>query len=161
MFTIKSIVNNVVLLQEVENPVIALPESETWNQVVERLVECNNREHDYLASLPVEETVGKSCYSKTGDWKELGGYDYLEVHPQMFTDGLGLVEMFPEEMIESRRPKFWLNQAIAILVLDAESPERGALNDNKWTKGTFYQFIYPGDSVFIMNSAGATIHTVR
>ena len=161
MFTIKTIIDNVVVIHEVETPLVALPGSETWDQVVERLVECNNREHDYLKALPLEESYGKACYAKTGDWHELGGYDYLEVHPQLFDDADATQIRFPEEMIESRRGKFWLNQAIAILILDAESPERGALNDSKWTRGTFYQFVYPGDAVFIMNSAGATIHTVR
>ena len=161
MFTIKTIINNVVVIHEVKTPVIALPDSETWDQVMERLVECNNREHDYLKSLPVEESVGQCCYAKTGDWKELGGYDYLEYHPPFYEDAEATKILYPEEMTEHRRPAFWIGQALGIVVLDAEHPERGALNDNEFTKGVFYQFVYPGDSVFVMNSAGATIHTVR
>ena len=161
MFTIKTIIDNVVCLHEVKTPVIALPESETWNQVMERLVECNNREHDYVQSLPPEECVGRCNYAKTQDWKELGGYDYLEYHSPFYEDAAASIPLYPEEMIEHRRPKFWIGQALAILVMDAEHPERGALNDNEFTRGVMYQFIYPGDSVFVMNSAGATIHTVR
>lgn len=161
MFTIKTIINNVVALHEVKTPVVALPGSDTWDQVMEMLVECNNREHDYLKALPVEESVGKACYAKTGDWKDLGGYDFLEYHPQFFADPLAREELYPETMIDSRRPKVWLNQAIAILVLEHHDPVRISLNEADGTAGAFYQFVYPGDAVFIMNSAGATIHTVR
>lgn len=161
MFTIKTIINNVVALHEIKTPLVALPGSEIWDQVVEWLVECNNREHDYISSLPADQTLGRACYAITGDWKDLGGYDFLEYHPQFYSDAEGKNELFAEEMIESRRPKVWLHQAIAIVILDAEHPERGVLNDCEETRGAFYQFVYPGDSVFIMNSAGATIHTVR
>lgn len=161
MYTIKTVINNVVACHEVDTPLIALPGSEVWDQVMDRLVECNNRENDYLNSLPPEESHGKACYAKTGNWQDLSGYDFLEVHPQIFDDADATVIQFPEDMIESRRPKFWLTQALAFVILEAEHPERGALNDNKWSCGAFYQFVYPGDSVFVMNSAGATVHTVR
>lgn len=161
MFTIKTVINKVVALQEVKTPVIALPESDTWDQVMAMLVDCNNREHDHLRALPPEETLGRACYAKATDWKDLGGYDFLELHPQLFADAEGKEELYPEEIIESRRPKVWLNQAIAILVLDAYHPERGAAGDIEGLRGAFYQFVYPGDAVYIMNSAGATIHTVR
>lgn len=161
MFTIKTIINNMVAMHEVETPLIALPDTEVWDQVMEWMVECNNREHDYLKSLPLDESLGKACYAKTGDWKDLGGYDFLEYHPPFFADAAGTTEQFPEEMIESRRPKVWLHQCTGILILEAKHPERGALNDCEFTRGAFYQFLYPGDTVFVMNSAGATVHTHR
>ncbi|MFW3346939.1 hypothetical protein ACN9PN_00930 [Klebsiella pasteurii] len=63
-----------------------------------------------------------------------------------------------EELIVSERLGVLDEDTIAILVEDFESPhypEREAFD------GLRYQFVYPGDQVYVMNSHGSTIETVK
>ena len=63
-----------------------------------------------------------------------------------------------EELIVSEREGVLDEDAIAILVEDFESPEHAK---RKAFDGVRYQFIYPGDQVYVMNSHGSTIETVK
>lgn len=63
-----------------------------------------------------------------------------------------------EELILSERDGVLDEDAIAILIEDFVSPggaKRKALH------GLHYQFIYPGDRVYVMNLHGSTIETVK
>lgn len=63
-----------------------------------------------------------------------------------------------EELIVSERLDVLDEDALAILVEDFESPnypKREAFD------GLRYQFVYPGDQVYVMNSHGSTIETVK
>lgn len=160
MFTVKTIVQKTVQLHHIKEPVIALPGSPMWDQVMENLVECFNREQNYVQSLPPEESIGMCKYATTGDWRDLPAYDFLEYHPQFFSDAGATTEQFPEEMIESKREGFRLSDCIGILLLDAKHPERDALNDCEWTRGAFYQLLYPGDLLFATDCHGATVHKI-
>ena len=63
-----------------------------------------------------------------------------------------------EELIVSEREGVLDRHAIAILIEDFESPEHAK---RKAFDGLRYQFIYPGDQVYVMNSHGSTIETVK
>lgn len=160
MFTVKTIINKTVHLHHLKSPVIALPGSPMWDQVMENLVECVNREQDYVQSLPPEESVGMCKYATTGNWRDLPAYDFLEYFPSFFSDPQCQIPEFPEEMIEGKREGFRLSECLGILLLDASHPERGALNDNEWTRGAFYQMFYPGDLLFATDCHGATVHKI-
>lgn len=67
-------------------------------------------------------------------------------------------DVLQEELIVSERLDVLDEDALAILVEDLESPnypKRVAFD------GLRYQFIYPGDQVYVMNSHGSTIETVK
>ncbi|EOV9596807.1 hypothetical protein ACN5PR_002269 [Cronobacter dublinensis] len=63
-----------------------------------------------------------------------------------------------EEITVSEREGVLDEDAIAILIDDFESPEHAK---KQAFDGLRYQFIYPGDQVYVMNSHGSTIETVK
>ncbi|EOC0104538.1 hypothetical protein ACI0YQ_004066 [Cronobacter sakazakii] len=63
-----------------------------------------------------------------------------------------------EELTVSEREGVLDEDAIAIMIDDFESPEHAK---KQAFDGLRYQFIYPGDQVYVMNSHGSTIETVK
>lgn len=84
--------------------------------------------------------------------------DYAIWLPAVYEDPECKESLQEEELILSERDGVLDEDAVAILIEDFESPNsarRKALN------GLHYQFIYPGDKVYVMNSHGSTIETVK
>lgn len=146
MFTVKTIIDNVMQPHEMKSPVIAMQGSQIWTQVADWLMGCYGEEPGSKV------VVG---------WEDLPAYEFLEFHPGEYADPAGQEEIYPEEMITGPlRSGLKFTQALGILILDCDNPSRMP-TDNPFLKGCMYQMIYPGDSVFVMNTAGATIHSVR
>lgn len=78
--------------------------------------------------------------------------------PDVYADPECKNALQEEELIISEREGVLDRHAIAILIEDFESPEHAK---RKAFDGLRYQFIYPGDQVYVMNSHGSTIETVK
>lgn len=78
--------------------------------------------------------------------------------PDVYADQECKNALQEEELIVSEREGVLDRHAIAILIEDFESPEHAK---RKAFDGLRYQFIYPGDQVYVMNSHGSTIETVK
>ncbi|EDJ5945427.1 hypothetical protein OIG52_002424 [Salmonella enterica] len=78
--------------------------------------------------------------------------------PDVYADPECKNALQEEELIVSEREGVLDRHAIAILIEDFESPEHAK---RKAFDGLRYQFIYPGDQVYVMNSHGSTIETVK
>ena len=78
--------------------------------------------------------------------------------PDVYADPECKNALQEEELIVSEREGVLDRHAIAILIEDFESPEYAK---RKAFDGLRYQFIYPGDQVYVMNSHGSTIETVK
>ncbi|EBL2677046.1 hypothetical protein [Citrobacter freundii complex sp. 2025EL-00176] len=78
--------------------------------------------------------------------------------PDVYADPECKNALQEEELIVSERVGVLDRHAIAILIEDFESPEHAK---KKAFDGLRYQFIYPGDQVYVMNSHGSTIETVK
>ncbi|MCE9894386.1 hypothetical protein [Citrobacter portucalensis] len=78
--------------------------------------------------------------------------------PDVYADPKCKNALQEEELIVSEREGVLDRHAIAILIEDFESPEHAK---RKAFDGLRYQFIYPGDQVYVMNSHGSTIETVK
>ncbi|WP_261666905.1 hypothetical protein [Erwinia mallotivora] len=78
--------------------------------------------------------------------------------PAVFADAECKDAIQEEELIVSERDGVLDTDAIAILIEDFESPERAI---RKAFDGLRYQYVYPGDQVYVMNSHGSTIETVK
>ncbi|GLY59672.1 hypothetical protein EXT62_10075 [Pectobacterium carotovorum subsp. carotovorum] len=78
--------------------------------------------------------------------------------PAVYEDAECKKPLQEEELIVSERMGVLDEDAIAILIKDFESPisaKRQAFD------GQCYQYIYPGDQVYVMNSHGSTIEAVK
>ncbi|ASG44793.1 MAG: hypothetical protein E6805_16735 [Citrobacter freundii] len=78
--------------------------------------------------------------------------------PDVYSDPECKNVLQEEELIVSEREGVLDEDAIAILIEDFESPEHAK---RKAFDGLRYQFIYPGDQVYVMNSHGSTIESVK
>ncbi|HAX3614109.1 TPA: hypothetical protein JV334_002539 [Escherichia coli] len=78
--------------------------------------------------------------------------------PDVYADPECKTALQEEELIVSERDGVLDHDAIAILIEDFESPEHAKKHA---FDGIRYQFIYPGDQVYVMNSHGSTIETVK
>ncbi|KGD75269.1 hypothetical protein HA49_08535 [Tatumella morbirosei] len=83
--------------------------------------------------------------------------DFVIWLPDVYADAECKDAIQEEELIFSERFEVLDTDAIAILVEDFESPCR----PSEAFKGLKYQFIYPGDNVYVMNSHGSTIEVVK
>ncbi len=137
---------------------IALPGSEQFEQCMEMLLECYNRE---AADNNERAEVGTCKMIPAERWVDCPAYDYLEYFCQTWKDAECTQPDCPEEHYTARRPFQCLANCIGILLSNTESPDRPHHAGNKWLSGTMYQLLYPGDEVFVMNESGATFHTVR
>lgn len=61
-----------------------------------------------------------------------------------------------EELVISDRTDVLDTDAIAIIIEEYPSKNYPGVGD-----GCRYQFVYPGDQVYVMNSCGSTIETVK
>ncbi|MDI7387520.1 hypothetical protein [Cronobacter dublinensis] len=84
--------------------------------------------------------------------------DYAIWLPAVYSDPECKNALQEEEIIVSERDGVLDEDAIAILIDDFESPEHAK---KQAFDGLRYQFIYPGDQVYVMNSHGSTIETVK
>lgn len=84
--------------------------------------------------------------------------DFVIFLPPVYEDPECKKALQEEELIFSERDDVLDTDAIAILIEDFESPEHAK---RKAFNGLRYQFIYPGDNVYVMNSHGSTIETVK
>lgn len=78
--------------------------------------------------------------------------------PAVYADAECTQSLQEEELIVSERLDVLDKNALAILIDDYESPagaKRAAFD------GVKYQYIYPGDQAYVMNSHGSTIETVK
>lgn len=78
--------------------------------------------------------------------------------PDVYADPECKNALQEEELIVSERDGVLDHEAIAVLIEDFESPEHAK---KRAFDGIRYQFIYPGDQVYVMNSHGSTIETVK
>ncbi|EKS8398480.1 hypothetical protein QC505_003059 [Escherichia coli] len=78
--------------------------------------------------------------------------------PDVYADPECKTALQEEELIVSERDGVLDHDAIAVLIEDFESPEHAK---KRAFGGLRYQFIYPGDQVYVMNSHGSTIETVK
>ncbi|GKX54087.1 hypothetical protein SOASR030_01990 [Leminorella grimontii] len=78
--------------------------------------------------------------------------------PAVYEDAEGTKPLQEEELIVSERADVLDEDAIAILIKDYESPISAR---HQAFDGVQYQYIYPGDQVYVMNSHGATIEAVK
>ncbi|MBD9645144.1 hypothetical protein IB231_16090 [Pantoea sp. PNT02] len=78
--------------------------------------------------------------------------------PAVYADAECTDALQEEELIVSERPEVLDKNALAILIDDFESPEHAK---RKAFNGIRYQYVYPGDQVYVMNSHGSTIETVK
>lgn len=78
--------------------------------------------------------------------------------PDVYADAECKNALQEEELIVSEREGVLDYQAIAVLIEGFESPEHAK---REAFDGIRYQFIYPGDQVYVMNSHGSTIETVK
>lgn len=84
--------------------------------------------------------------------------DFAIMLPAVYADAECTETLQEEELIISERNDVLDENAIAILVEDFESPISAK---RKAFDGVRYQYIYPGDTVYVMNSHGSTIETVK
>lgn len=84
--------------------------------------------------------------------------DYAIFLPAVYSDAECKNALQEEELILSERQGVLDEDAIAWLIDDFESPEHAK---RKAFSSTKYQYIYPGDQVYVMNSHGSTIETVK
>lgn len=84
--------------------------------------------------------------------------DFAIMLPAVFADAECTKVLQEEELIVSERDSVLDENAIAILIADFESPENAK---RQAFDGVRYQYIYPGDQVYVMNSHGSTIETVK
>ena len=92
---------------------------------------------------------------QTNNWSNP---DFAIWLPDVYADAECKETLQEEELIVSERDGVLDTDAIAILIEDFESPEHAK---RKAFSGLRYQFIYPGDKVYVMNSHGSTIETVK
>ncbi|MEC5343674.1 hypothetical protein ABRZ24_13825 [Brenneria populi] len=78
--------------------------------------------------------------------------------PAVYEDAECTKALQEEELIVSERDGVLDENAIAILIEDFESPISAP---RKAFDGVRYQYIYPGDQVYVMNSHGSTIEAVK
>lgn len=84
--------------------------------------------------------------------------DFAYWLPAVYSDPECKNALQEEEITISEREGVLDEDAIAILVEDFESPEHAK---KQAFDGLRYQFVYPGDQVYVMNSHGSTIETVK
>lgn len=84
--------------------------------------------------------------------------DFVISLPAVYEDPECRKPIQEEELIFSEREDVLDTDAIAILIDEFESPEHPGV---AVYSGQRYQFIYPGDNVYVMNSHGSTIETVK
>lgn len=97
----------------------------------------------------------KSALELTNNWSNP---DFAISLPPVYADAECTQALQEEELIVSEREGVLDTDAIAVLIDDFESPERAK---RKAFDGVKYQYIYPGDNVYVMNSHGSTIETVK
>lgn len=137
---------------------IAMPGSEQWAQCMEMLRECYNREAE---DNNLRSEVGTCKMTLAKNWTDVPAYDFMEYFPETFKDPECLEIDCSEEQITGLRRDYNLSECIAILISPADHPNRPEHNGNQWLQGTTYQLLYPGDTVYVMNDYGATIHTIK
>lgn len=92
---------------------------------------------------------------QTNNWSNP---DFAIWLPGVFADAECKEAIQEEDLIVSERDGVLDEDAIAILIEDFESPEHAK---RKAFNGLRYQYVYPGDQVYVMNSHGSTIETVK
>ncbi|WP_241603590.1 hypothetical protein [Rosenbergiella nectarea] len=83
--------------------------------------------------------------------------DFVIWLPEVYADEECKESIQDEELVFSEREGVVDSDAIAILINDYENP----FHPGEAFKGLEYQFIYPGDNVYVMNSHGSTIEAVK
>jgi len=84
--------------------------------------------------------------------------DFVLWLPAVYEDEKCTIALQEEELIFSEREGVTDKDALAVIIDDYESPNA---EFNGHADGLHYQFIYPGDKIFVMNSHGSTIETVK
>ncbi|EMP7435425.1 hypothetical protein R5M00_001522 [Klebsiella pneumoniae] len=85
-----------------------------------------------------------------------GSPDLAYWQPAIYEDSEAKKIIQEEELVISERLGVIDEDAIAILIEEYASKNIPGAGD-----GCRYQFIYPGDQVYVMNSHGSTIETVK
>ena len=90
---------------------------------------------------------------------EYSNPDFAYWLPPVYADHTCTEVLQKEELIISERIDDVLDEnALAIMIDDYESPERKGCDG---FTGQYYQYIYPGDEVYVMNSHGSTIEAIK
>ncbi|HEC2580352.1 TPA: hypothetical protein R2K58_005325 [Raoultella ornithinolytica] len=85
-----------------------------------------------------------------------GSPDFAYWQPAIYEDQEMKKIIQEEELVISERLGVIDEEAVAILIEEYASKSIPGAGD-----GCRYQFIYPGDQVYVMNSHGSTIETVK
>ncbi|WP_147198308.1 hypothetical protein AAGQ96_11780 [Pantoea sp. MBD-2R] len=84
--------------------------------------------------------------------------DFAEVMPGIFEDAEKTKTLQKEEILVSEREGVLVEDAVAVLINDVDSVKMPGIKE---ADGVLYQYIYPGDRVYVMNSHGSTIETLK
>ncbi|EIC82167.1 hypothetical protein [Serratia sp. M24T3] len=126
MFTVKTIIDGVTHISEVEKITIARAGSDAFKRVLELTNNTSNPDFAFFV-------------------------------PAVYEDAAAAKTLQDEELIISERDDVLDTDAIAIIIDDFTCKSER----HPYPEGTQYQFIYPGDYVYVMNSHGSTIETVK
>ncbi len=84
--------------------------------------------------------------------------DFAEVMPAIYEDDEQTRVLQKENIMVSERDGVRVQDATAVLISEVDSVKMPGVKE---ADGTLYQYIYPGDKVYVMNSHGSTIETVK
>jgi hypothetical protein len=90
--------------------------------------------------------------------KNLTNPDFAEVMPAIYKDDDKSRVLQKETILVSEREGVLVKDALAVLINIVDSVKMPGVKE---ADGTLYQYIYPGDKVYVMNSHGSTIETVK
>ncbi|MCP1436713.1 hypothetical protein J3D56_000149 [Erwinia persicina] len=90
--------------------------------------------------------------------KEHPNPDFAEVMPAIYENEEKSKVLQQEAIMISERDGVLVGDAVAVLISEVDSVKMPGLKE---ADGTLYQYIYPGDKVYVMNSHGSTIETVK
>lgn len=162
MFTIKRVMNGDTFLEEAEKPVLSEKRTngEAFREakaLFNELPPVEGATEAEMAKLTTQEdTLGET--REIINISEAGGLAYLEASEaaqQPSTVTLTVWSDGKESIAKACKPgNLRLDDAIAVLVSTAIGEDEGSFN-------THYDFIYPGDEVYIVNRYGNTVSAVR
>lgn len=125
----------------------------TVKTVINGVTHINERESVTIA-LP-DSDVFKDVLRRTN---HAASPDFAVWVPAVYEDAEMKKPLQEEALIVSDRDGVFDEDAIAIMIEGYSSPLKP---DVEAFSGQHYQYIYPGDTVYVMNSHGSTIETVK
>lgn len=140
MYTLKMIIDGDTSLRAEHSLTLSRFGGKLYNKAMQLVEESKNQQMEFDGqSLPMG--------------TEVSGVDAQTVHDKPLALEVAAVELCLEEdqhivICASREGNRQLDTAIGVVVTDLEH-------------GARYEFVYPGDQVYVVNSEGRTIETLR